>query len=111
MQVSQVFDMFDRDHLQHLRHVAQMHAHAEGPIAAIVLESICSQQQADQADVRAVHCLEREARRRAVEVGLRDQVFDCLQYLRFKLAVGQFLKWLAELPGMMCRVSCKGPVE
>lgn len=82
--------MYAPDYLEHLGHVAKVHAHAERPIAAIVLEPICSQQEADQADVRAVHGLERKASRRAVKVGLRDQVFDCLQYLQFKPADNQF---------------------
>ena len=75
--------------LQHLGHVGQVDAHGQVAVAPEVVEAVGAQLHRDERDVRRVHRLQREPRRGAVKVGVRDQVLDRLQQLLEQDALGE----------------------
>ncbi|KAH0459628.1 hypothetical protein IEQ34_012442 [Dendrobium chrysotoxum] len=75
--------------LEHLGHVIEVHPHGNIPIAAIVLETLGSEEQRHQSNMARVHGLKGEPRRRTVEVGISDQIFDRLENLLQKTTLHQ----------------------
>lgn len=67
--------------LEHLGHIVQVHAHAEGAVAAEVVEAVRAQHEGHQGHMGGVHGLQAEASGCAVEVGIRHQVLNGLQHL------------------------------
>ena len=55
--------------------------HGEGAVAAKVLKAVGAQRERDEADVAAVHGLQRQPAAGHLEVGLRDQILGGLQHL------------------------------
>lgn len=56
----------------------QVHAHGKIPVASEFVESVTTQVQGNQTDVRVVHSLKTDAGRRAVPRPFIDKVFDGL---------------------------------
>lgn len=70
-------------------HVRKVHAHAQRPVASIVLEAVAAKEEGDEGDVRRVHSLKAEARRGTVEVSISDEVLDGLQHLLQQATLGE----------------------
>lgn len=82
-------DVFVAGAFEHLGHVVEVHAHGEVAVAAVVLEALRSEEEGHQGHVARIHGLEREPRRRAVEVGVVDQVLGRFQNLLQEAALDQ----------------------
>mmetsp|Transcript_37364 Transcript_37364/g.98845 ORF Transcript_37364/g.98845 Transcript_37364/m.98845 type:complete len:345 (+) Transcript_37364:1-1035(+) len=64
--------------LEHLAHGGQVDTERDVAVAAVVVEAIGTQEQRNERHMARVHGLQRDASRRAVEVGLSDEVLHGL---------------------------------